>query len=69
MKKQETLYVITGISRLTGDREEISIPIHESTAKKLLARWKGVRARRRDYLRLRMEPYSPTIFSKQQYNK
>lgn len=62
MKKIETLYVITGISRLTGEREEISIPIHESTAKKLLSRWKGEPAHKRDYLRLRMEPYSRKLF-------
>lgn len=62
MKKIDTLYVITGISRLTGEREECSTPIHESTAKKLLARWKGEPAHKRDYLRLRIEPYSSKLF-------
>ena len=61
MKKIDTLYVITGISRLTGEREVVSIPIHESTAKKLLKQWKDVKARHRVYLRLRMEPYIPPI--------
>lgn len=62
MKKIDTLYVITGISRLTGEREEISIPIHESTAKKLLKQWKEVKARHRVYLRLRIDPYIPQLF-------
>lgn len=62
MKKIDTLYVITGISRLTGEREVASIPIHESTAKMLLKQWKDVKARHRVYLRLRMEPYNPKLF-------
>lgn len=62
MKKTDTLYVITGISRLTGEREVASIPMHESTAKELLKQWKDVKARHRVYLRLRMEPCSPKLF-------
>lgn len=62
MKKIDTLYVITGISRLTGEREVASIPIHESTAKELLKQWKDVKARHRVYLRLRIEPYIPQFF-------
>lgn len=62
MYKIDTLYVITGISRLTGEREVVCIPIYESTAKKLLKQWKDVKARHRVYLRLRMEPYSPKLF-------
>lgn len=62
MKKIDTLYVITGISRLTGEREVVSIPIDESTAKKLLKQWKDVKARHRVYLRLRIEPYISQFF-------
>ena len=62
MKKTEPLYVITGVSRLTGLREECSTPVHESTAKKLLAKWKTVPARKRDYLWLKMQVKSPSLF-------
>ena len=57
----DTLYVITGISRLTGEREACSIPIHKSTARLLLQRWKSKPAHKRDYLYLRVEAYTTVI--------
>lgn len=59
IKHIDCRYVVTGISRLTGEREACSIPVHRSTAEKLLRRWKQEPASKRDFLRLRMEPYTP----------
>lgn len=59
--KIDSLYVVTGISRLTGEREACTIPIHKSTAHLLCKRWMTKSARKRSYLRLRVEPYNPGI--------
>lgn len=58
-KHFDTLYVVRGISRLTGTYEDCSTPCRKSTADKLLAKWKSTPARHRDYLRLRIEPFTP----------
>lgn len=63
-KRYDTLYVVTGISRLTGEREACSIPVHKVTADSCLHSWKQKPARKRDYLYLRVEPYSPSIYDK-----
>lgn len=59
--KPDTLYVVTGISRLTGEREACTIPVHKSTAHLLCKRWMTKPARKRDFLRLKVEPYNQTI--------
>ena len=59
--KTDTLYVVTGISRLTGEREACSIPASRLTAYRLLYKWMAKPARKRSYLRLKVEPYSPVI--------
>ncbi len=60
-RKFDTLYVVTGISRLTGEREACSIPVHKPMANLLYERWKSKPARKRDYLRLKLESYNPCI--------
>lgn len=53
----KTLYVITAVSRLTGQREEISGPMDEDTARTRLEREKEGRRRQRHlpWHHLRME--------------
>ena len=57
-KPQSILYVITGISRLTGEREVISGRHTESATLEMLLKWKDRfhRQRRPAYTRLKMEP-------------
>ncbi len=52
------LYVITGISRLTGEREVISGRHTKSTTREMLWKWQDrfYRQRRPAYTRLKMEP-------------
>lgn len=60
MKEQR--YVITAISRLTGDRVEISGPMSKEMAENRLAREVESRKRQRfpTYTRLRVEKRLPT---------
>ena len=60
-EKLDTLYVVTGISRLTGEREACSLPAGRVTAGWLLHKWMAKPARKRSYLRLKVEPYNPVI--------
>ena len=62
MKKSfDTLFVVTGISRLTGEREAVSKPSKWPVARILCIKWMSVPARFRVFLRLKVEPYSPVI--------
>lgn len=54
-------YVVTGVNRLTGEREAISSPHAEMTARDLMRKYKGyqVRAGKSSaYLRLKVQPAS-----------
>ncbi len=59
---REKKWVITGVSRLTGDRQEISRPMEKDQADAKLAQtkieWK--RVKRPAYTRLRVERRLPT---------
>ena len=60
-QKQETMYVITGVSRLTGDREELSGAMTKEQAIERLERYKAATGRQKypTYTRLRVEPRMP----------
>ena len=49
-------YIVTGINKLTGEREAISNPHSEWKAHELLARWKGKNRNTRPYKQIRVEP-------------
>lgn len=49
-------YVVTGINKMTGEREAISNPHSEWKATELLMRWKARNRNTRPYKRLRVEP-------------
>ncbi len=61
MKHLDTLYVVTGVSRLTGERETCSIPVRRQLAELLLNGLKSKPARKRDYLRPKVEPFTPCL--------
>lgn len=52
-------YIITGIGRLTREREAITVPCSLEKCKSILAREKKKPSRKRDYLYLRMEICPP----------
>ena len=58
----DTLYVVTGISRLTGEREAVSKPKPVMQAISLRNKWKRKPARKRAYLFLKVEPYNPCLY-------
>ena len=60
----DTLYVVTGISRLTGEREAVSKPKPVMQAISLRNKWKRKPARKRAYLHLKVEPFYPLCFNK-----
>lgn len=64
-KHLDTLYVVTGVSRLTGERENVSKPAKWPMAWHLCLTWKKKPACKRDYLRLRVEPFTPPLFCNQ----
>lgn len=49
-------YVVTGINKLTGEREAVSSPHSEWNARELLAKWKSRNCNTRPWKRLRVEP-------------
>jgi hypothetical protein len=57
----DTLYVVTGKSRLTGEREPVSNPTRWPMAWHLCLEWKKKPASKRDYLWLKVEPFTPPI--------
>lgn len=52
-------FIITGISRLTRERETITVPCSSEKCSKILEREKKKPSRKRDYLYLRMEICPP----------
>ena len=61
-KHLDTLYVVTGISRLTGERENVSKPASIIKAIKLCSKWKKKPACKRAYLWLRVESFYHPLF-------
>ncbi len=57
--RRHRLYIVTGISRLTGQRESITIPCFHWTAQSICEREMQKPARKRGYLRLRVEEILP----------
>jgi hypothetical protein len=55
----DAYYVVTGVSRLTGEREQCSMAAPKPLAQKLLEQWKVKRPKKRVFLRLRLEPFTP----------
>ena len=49
-------YVITGVSRLSGEREAISGPCAKWKAQQLCLRHSSIPSKRRVYTRLKVEP-------------
>lgn len=64
-KHIDTLYVVTGISRLTGERETVSTPHTKEETISLCRKWKKIRARKRAFLWLKVEPFTPPCFRKE----
>lgn len=61
-RRIDTLYVVTGISRLTGEREVCSTPHPKDEAIAMCRQWKKLRALKRVFLRLKVEPFTPPCF-------
>ena len=57
----DTLYVCTGINRITGVREQCSMKAPKEVAELFIETWKKNRKHNKAYIKLRMEPYEPEI--------
>lgn len=57
----DTLYVCTGLNRLTGVREQCSMIAPKEVADQFFEAWKKLRVRNKAYTHLRIEPYNPTL--------
>lgn len=57
------MYHITGINRLIGDRESISMAVPKDLADKICSRFKKIPSRKRMYLRPRVEIYQEDLFN------
>lgn len=66
MTHPRPLYVVTGISRLTGQRERITPPCFHATASTIRDREMRRPARKRVYLRLKIEAVGNSLF--EQFN-
>lgn len=60
----QTLWIVTGISRLTGQREQCSMAAPKAYAEKLLESGKRSRTKQKAYTHLKLEPFEPDIFNK-----
>lgn len=63
-KNINDLWIVTGISRLTNQRERCSMAAPKAVAQMLMGSWASKPARYRLYLRLKVEPYTEDIFNK-----
>lgn len=52
-------YQITGINKLTREREVVTVPCSKSMAEAILQREKRKSSRRRDYIHLKMQVCPP----------
>jgi hypothetical protein len=52
-------YCITGINKLTREREVVTVPCSLPTAIDILKREKGKPSHRQSYLKLKIESYPP----------
>lgn len=57
----DTLYVCTGLNRLTGVREQCSMIAPKEVAEQFLDTWKSCRHRNKAFTHLRLEPYNPAL--------
>lgn len=48
-------WCVTGINRLTGEREAVTLPCQEEQARQIFEREKSKRARKRAYIYLKLE--------------
>lgn len=62
-------FCVTGVSKLSGEREVLTPPCSRSNALKILNREKAKRLRDRDYTLLRMEDYNHPIQLKLKFTK
>ena len=62
MTSPRPLYVVTGVSRLTGQRERITPPCFHATASAICDREMRRPARKRVYLRLKIEAVGSGLF-------
>ena len=63
--KKLSVWCVTGISRLTGERQAITGACTKETAQELCEKQKGIRPRKRVYLRPRVdriENFTPPYF-------
>lgn len=61
MTNKTTYYCITGVSRLSGEREELTVPMEKEKAQALLERYKENTRYQKypTYTRVRVEPLLP----------
>lgn len=57
----DTLYVCTGINRLSGLREQCSIAAPKHVCEQFYEAWKKLRTRNKAFSHLRLEPYVPEL--------
>lgn len=57
------MYHITGISRLTGERESISMAVPKDLADNICSRFKKIPSKKRVYLRPKVEIYQEDLFN------
>jgi len=55
-------YCVTAISRLTGDRDPISLPSSKEQAEKMCSTFKKIPSRKRVYIRPKVEIYQEELF-------
>ena len=58
----DTKYIITGINRLTGVREQMSVPYPKAKAENNCASLIAMRASKRAYIYPRVEAYQKELF-------
>lgn len=58
----QPLYVVTGINRLTGEREACSMAAPKDIAEQLKSSWMKCRSRNKAYKNLRLDPVSNDLF-------
>lgn len=57
-KNTNNLWMVTGINRITGLREQCSMAGPKNVAEQFYEAWKKLRVRNKAYTHLRIEPYT-----------
>ena len=65
----DTLYVCTGINRITGVREQCSMIAPKDVAEQFVETWNRYPNRNKAYTHLRIEPYNPELLFNQKQKK